>query len=102
MARTPIIREPRPKVPSTRHLTVDSRYAEILADELGVKVTTARTAFIGEPQRQASEISGWALDNGADARERLRMILAWARKVRRGAFCEISDADFIAMSRRVR
>jgi hypothetical protein len=102
MARTPIIREPRPKVPSTRHLTVDARYAEIQADELGVKVTTARTAFIGEPQRQASEISGWALDNGADARERSRMILTWARKNRRGAFRDVSDQDLARLARRVR
>jgi hypothetical protein len=80
--------------PSTRHLVVDDRYAEILADELGVKITTARTAFIGEPQRRASEISGWALDNSADAAERARMILAWARKHRRGAFREVSDAEF--------
>jgi hypothetical protein len=83
-----------PAHPSTRHLTVDSRYVEILAEELGVKITTARTAFIGEPQRQASEISGWALDNGADATERARMILAWARKNRCGAFREVSDAEF--------
>jgi len=82
-----------PAHPSTRHLTVDDRYAEILADELGVKITTAPTAFIGEPQRQASAISGWALDNGADATERARMILAWARKNRRGAFREVSDAE---------
>jgi hypothetical protein len=79
---------------STRYLVVDSRYAEILADELGVKVTTARTAFIGEPQRRASEISGWALDNSEDPQERARMILAWARKHRRGAFREVSDAEF--------
>lgn len=91
---THTIRETGRKVPSTRHLTVDARYAAILADELGIKTTTARTAFIGEPQRQASEISGWALDNGSDARERSRMILAWARKNRRGAFRDVSDAEF--------
>jgi hypothetical protein len=83
-----------PPHPSTRHLTVDTRYAEILADELGVKVTTARTAFIGEPQRQASEISGWALDNSEDPQERGRMVIAWAKKQRAGAFREVSDAEF--------
>jgi hypothetical protein len=95
MAVQPSIRTDSPDVfRSTRHLTVDDRYARILAEELGVKITTARTAFIGEPQRRASEISGWALDNGADAAERARMILAWARKYRRGAFREVSDAEF--------
>jgi hypothetical protein len=95
MTRTPTIRPEREKVArSTRSIMVDDRYAQILADELGVKVTTARIAFIGEPQRRASEISGWALDNGADATERARMILAWARKNRRGAFREVSDAEF--------
>jgi hypothetical protein len=92
---TTILRNAPEKVArSIRHLTVDARYAEILADELGVKITTARTAFIGEPQRRASEISGWALDNSEDPQERARMILAWARKHRRGAFREVSDAEF--------
>jgi hypothetical protein len=81
--------------PSTRHLTVDGRYAEVLADELGVKVSTARTAFIGEPKRRASEISGWALDSSDDPDERARMLLAWARKHRAGAFREVSDGEFL-------
>jgi hypothetical protein len=86
-----------PKVParSTRHITVDNRYAEILADELEIKVSTARSAFIGEPQRRASEISGWALDKSDDPEERARMILAWARKNRRGAFRDLSDAELL-------
>lgn len=84
---------------STRNLLTDARFAAIIADELGVKVSTARTAFIGEPKRRASEISGWALEKGADAEERARMILAWAKKHRAGAFREEGDADF---SRRLR
>src|SRR5215208_6036001 len=95
MTRTATIRAERENVArSTRSIVVDGRYAQILADELGVKVTTARTAFIGEPQRRASEISGWALDNGADATERSRMILAWARKHRAGAFRDVADIEF--------
>ncbi len=81
--------------PSTRHLTVDGRYARILADELGVKVSTARTAFIGEPKKRASEISGWALDHSDDPGERARMVLAWAKKHRSGAFREPSDGEFL-------
>jgi hypothetical protein len=99
---TQTIRETGREVPSTRHLVVDDRYAEILADELGVKITTARTAFIGEPQRRASEISGWAVDNSADVGERARMILAWVRKHRAGAFRDVSDRDLARLARRVR
>lgn len=84
-----------PSTRTTRHLTVDARYAEILADELDVKVSTARAAFIGEPRREASAISGWALDNSDDPAERARMILAWAKKHRAGAFREISDGEFL-------
>jgi hypothetical protein len=85
----------QPSTRTTRHLIVDGRYAEILADELGIKLTTARAAFIGEPQRQASEISGWALDNSDDPAERGRMVLAWAKKHRAGAFREVSDGEFL-------
>jgi hypothetical protein len=80
---------------TTRNLRVDGPYAEILADELGVKVTTARTAFIGEPQRRASEISGWALDRSDDPAERARMVVAWAKKHKAGAYAERSDDEFL-------
>jgi hypothetical protein len=82
---------------TTRLLTVDGRYAQILADELGVKVSTARSAFIGEPKRRASEISGWALEGSDDPQERARMILAWAKKHRAGAFRKavVPDAEFL-------
>jgi hypothetical protein len=80
-------------------IVVDDRYARILAEELGVKITTARTAFIGEPQRRASEISGWALDNSDDPEERARMILRWARKHRAGAFADVTDQDFARLTR---
>src|ERR671910_175209 len=82
--------------PTTRHLTVDSRYAEILADELGVKITAARSAFIGEPKRRASEISGWALNQSDDPEERARMVLAWAKKHRAGAFREDDEPGLAA------
>jgi hypothetical protein len=92
----PSARDPAAQRPSTRHLTVDGRYAAILADELGIKVSTARTAFIGEPKRRASEISGWALDASDDPEERARMILAWAKKHRVGAFREASEEPGLA------
>ncbi len=82
---------------TTKYLTVDGRFAEILADELAIKITTARTAFIGEPKRRASEISGWALDSSDDPDERARMVLAWAKKHRAGAFRDVSDEEFLRL-----
>jgi hypothetical protein len=39
---------------------VDDRYARLLADDLGVKRTTIRSALIGEPVARALEVREWA------------------------------------------
>jgi hypothetical protein len=73
---------------------VDGRYAELLAEDLGVKVTTARTAFIGEPQRRALGVVAWAFKHAPDSPEkRAKMILAWAKRRRAGAFRQDEDAE---------
>ncbi len=80
--------------PSTREITVDDRYARLLAEDLGVKETTARTAFIGEPQRRALGVVAWAMKHAPDdADKRAKMILAWAKKRRAGAFREDDGQD---------
>ena len=80
--------------PSTREIVVDGRYAELLAEDLGVKVTTARTAFIGEPQRRALGVIAWAFKHEPDSPERrARMVLSWARKRGAGAFRRDEDAE---------
>ncbi len=73
--------------PSTRELVVDDRFAEVLAKDLGIKPTTARTAFIGEPKVRAIRVSEWALRHQPDSPEkRAKMVLAWAKKRGAGAF----------------
>jgi len=73
---------------------VDGRYAELLAEDLGVKVTTVRTAFIGEPQKRAVSVVAWAFEHAPDdPGKRAEMILAWARKRRAGAFRQDPDAE---------
>ena len=80
--------------PSTREIVVDGRYAELLAEDLGVKVTTARTAFIGEPQRRALGVVAWAFKHAPDSPEkRAEMVIAWAKKRRAGAFRQDPDAE---------
>jgi hypothetical protein len=81
--------------PSSREIVVDDRYAELLAENLGVKVTTARTAFIGEPQKRAVGVVAWAFEHAPDSPEkRAKMILAWAKKRRAGAFREDPERYF--------
>ena len=73
--------------PSTRELVVDDRFAEVLAEDLGIKPTTARTAFGGEPKVRAIRVSEWAQRNAPDDPEhRARILIWWAKKRGAGAF----------------
>jgi len=64
-------------------------FCEQLAAELGVKPATAKTAFLGEPERRALGVAEWAMGEAPDDPEqRARMIVAWAKKRRAGAFRE--------------
>ena len=94
MTETSLPRTPGKHPPSTREILVDGRYAELLAEDLGVKVTTARTAFIGEPQRRALGVVAWAMERAPDSPEkRAKLILAWAKKRGAGAFRQDEDAE---------
>jgi hypothetical protein len=74
--------------------TVDGRYARLLADDLGVKVTTARTAFIGEPVARALEVRAWAFRHAPHSPERrAKLILEWAKRQGAGAFRQDEDAE---------
>jgi hypothetical protein len=80
--------------PSTREIVVDDRYAELLAQDLGCKVTTARTCFWGEPQKRALGVVAWAFKHEPDSPERrAKMVLAWARRRRAGAFRDPEESE---------
>ncbi len=61
-------------------------FCELMARDLGVKLNTARTAFLDEPTQRVLGVVGWAMDKSDDPEERARMILAWAKKRKAGAF----------------
>jgi hypothetical protein len=64
----------------------DGPFCELVAADLGVKVSTARTAFIGEAPQRVRGVASWAMDKSEDPEKRAQMILAWARKRGSGAF----------------
>ncbi len=77
-----------------REIVVDDRYAELLAEDLGCKVTTARTAFWGEPQKRALGVVEWAFKHEPDdAERRAKMVLGWARKRQAGAFRDTEESE---------
>ena len=80
--------------PSTREIVADAAFCAVIAEDLGVKTTTARTCFIGEPKVRCIRVVEWALRHEPDDPEkRSKMILAWARKRKAGAFKQDVDAE---------
>ncbi len=80
--------------PSTREIVADAAFCEVIAEDLGCKTTTARTAFIGEPKVRCIRVIEWALRHEPDdAEKRSKMILAWAKKRQAGAFRQDVDAE---------
>jgi hypothetical protein len=74
--------------------TVDAKYAKLLADDLGCKVSTARTAFIGEPVARALKVREWAFEKAPNSPEkRAKLIIGWAKRRRAGAFKQDDDAE---------
>jgi hypothetical protein len=52
---------------STRHILVDGKECERLADDLAISVDEAHDFFIGEPVKEARAVASWALDVVDDA-----------------------------------
>ncbi len=65
---------------------VDEPFCETVARTLGVRASTAKTAFINEPTHRVLSLVSWAMDRSEDPYERGRMIVAWARKRGCGGF----------------
>ena len=76
----------------------DAVFCEPLAEELEVRPATARTAFLGEPERRALGVAEWAMGEAPDEPDqRARMIVAWAKKRRAGAFRE-DPAELVSLA----
>jgi hypothetical protein len=68
-------------------MVVDERFAAVLAEDLGIKPTTVRTALIGEPKVRAIRVGEWAQRNAPDDPERRgKLLVWWAKKRGAGAF----------------
>lgn len=75
-------------------MKADAAFCQLLAEDLGIKTTTARTAFIGEPKVRCIRVVEWALRHEPDSPERrAKMVLAWAKKRGAGAFREDEDSE---------
>ncbi len=77
--------------------TATRDFCEVVARDLGIKSSTARTAFINEPTRQVLGMVGWAMDKSDDPEERSRMVLGWAKKRKAGAFRPPSD-EYVSLA----
>lgn len=75
----------------------DAAVCKAVAEEMGVKVSAARTAIIGEPTQRVRGVVEWAMDRSEDPEERARMVLAWARKRGCGAF-RPSDDEYVSLA----
>ncbi len=72
----------------------DEAFCDQMAADLGVGHGVARTAFMGEATTRVMGVVAWAMDRTDDPAERARMVTAWAKKRRAGAFRTDSGAYF--------
>ena len=75
----------------------DTEFCGLVARDMGVKPSTARTAFLHEPTQRVLGVVGWAMEESEDPQERARMVLAWAKKRRTGAFRPVPD-EYVSLA----
>ena len=75
----------------------DAAFCEVVARELGIKPTSAKTAFLEEPIGRVIGVASWAVEESEDPQERSRMIIAWAKKRRAGAFKPVPD-EYVSLA----
>ena len=75
----------------------DAAFCGMVARDMGIKPSTARTAFLDEPIQRVVGVAGWAMDEGEDPEERARMVVAWAKKRRTGAFRPVPD-EYVSLA----
>ena len=75
----------------------DLAFCELVAQDLGIKPTSAKTAFLDEPLQRVVGVASWAMEESEDPDERARMVIAWAKKRRAGAFRPIPD-EYVSLA----
>lgn len=75
----------------------DAAFCEVVAKELGIKPTSAKTAFLQEPLGRVIGVALWAMEESDDPEERARMVIAWAKKRGAGAFKPVPD-EYISLA----
>ncbi len=75
----------------------DGPFCELVARDLGIKLSTARTAFIGEATQRVLGVVAWAMNESEDPERRAKAIVCWAKKRRCGAFREQSD-EYVSLA----
>jgi hypothetical protein len=75
----------------------DAAFCEELAEYLGIKPSTAKTAFLDEPTQRVLGVASWAMDKSDDPEERARIVIAWAKKRGAGAFGPV-QGEFISLA----
>src|SRR5215212_113600 len=75
----------------------DAAFCEAVAEELGIKPTSAKTAFLEEPIGRVVGVASWAMEESEDPQERSRMVIAWAKKRRAGAFRPV-PGEYISLA----
>ena len=75
----------------------DASFCEVVAKELGVKGSSAKTAILEEPVGRVIGVASWAMEESEDPQERSRMIIAWAKKRRAGAFRPVPE-EYVSLA----
>jgi hypothetical protein len=75
----------------------DAAFCEVVAKDLGIKPTSAKTAFLEEPLGRVIGVASWAMEESEDPKERSRMIIAWAKKRRAGAFRPVPE-EYVSLA----
>ena len=75
----------------------DAAFCELVDKDLGIKPTTAKTAFLDEPTQRVLGVASWAMDNSEDHEERARMVIAWAKKRGAGAFRPVPN-EYVSLA----
>ncbi len=75
----------------------DAAFCKVVAKELGIKPTSAKTAFLEEPLGRVIGVASWAMEESEDPKERSRMVIAWAKKRRAGAFRPVPE-EYVSLA----